>query len=134
MRRRTLRWVVATLALALAGAIAFLLLRPEPPARFTREMFDRIQAGMTRADVEALLGRPGDYTTGPVEAAPGFRSMVVLQKPPLTALVLDWRDNAGGISVAFDASGRPVAKSIGSCRRDHSPLRWLGWLRQRCFP
>jgi hypothetical protein len=36
--------------------------RPEP-SRITRENFDRITPGMSRTEVEAILGPPGDYRT-----------------------------------------------------------------------
>jgi hypothetical protein len=52
---------VAGLA-ALAGAAA-LALWPRAD-RVTRANFDRIRVGMSRAEVEAILGPPGDYRTG----------------------------------------------------------------------
>jgi hypothetical protein len=33
--------------------------------RVTRANYDRIQIGMSWADVERILGLPGDYTTAP---------------------------------------------------------------------
>ncbi len=60
MRRRKLLGLAAAL---LVGSVA-LLLWPRAP-RFPREKFDRITHGMSRADIEALLGPPGDFTTGP---------------------------------------------------------------------
>jgi hypothetical protein len=47
-------------------------------SRVNRTNYDRIKPGMTLAEVEAVLGPPGDYTTGPVgmtagpESAGGF--------------------------------------------------------------
>jgi hypothetical protein len=35
--------------------------------RITRENWERINADMSRAELEAILGPPGDYTTGPTE-------------------------------------------------------------------
>jgi hypothetical protein len=54
----------------LVGVGAFLWLRPNPALRITHENCDRIRAGMTRAEVEAILGPPGDYTTGPTSPKP----------------------------------------------------------------
>jgi hypothetical protein len=55
---------LGVLALVAAGAFA---LRPhlELASRITRENYTRIQVGMNRAELEALLGPPGDYRTGP---------------------------------------------------------------------
>jgi hypothetical protein len=60
MRRRTLLVVLAVLAVVVAAGV---VLWPRPPSRITRENFDRIREGMTRAEVEAILGPPGDYRT-----------------------------------------------------------------------
>jgi hypothetical protein len=62
MRRRKLRWVVAAgVALGLACFVA-LALWPRPD-RITQENCDRITRGMSREEVCALLGPPGDSRT-----------------------------------------------------------------------
>jgi hypothetical protein len=55
--------VVAAVLVVLAGVAAFALW--PRPGRITRENYDRISAGMSRAEVEVILGPPGDHTTGP---------------------------------------------------------------------
>jgi hypothetical protein len=60
--------LVATLLVAGGGAVVLLL--PLRPPRVTCENFERIRKGMTRANVVAVLGEPGDYTTRPVEYVP----------------------------------------------------------------
>jgi hypothetical protein len=62
MRRRTL--LVALVGLAVVGAAGVVVLWPRTE-RVTRENFDRIRKGMTRQEVEALLGPPEVYSTGP---------------------------------------------------------------------
>jgi hypothetical protein len=63
MRRRKLRWVVAGLAVLLLAAI---MRAPTPqPSRILRKSFNRLADGMSRAEVEAILGPPGDYRTIP---------------------------------------------------------------------
>jgi hypothetical protein len=47
---------------ALVGVGAFVLWPRE--YRITRQNFDRIMIGMNRAAVEAIVGTPGDYSTG----------------------------------------------------------------------
>jgi hypothetical protein len=55
MRRRTLLVVVAVLAVVVAAGV---VLWPRPPSRIA-ENFLRIQFGMTRTEVHAILGPPG---------------------------------------------------------------------------
>ena len=62
MRRRKLIALAGLAVLVAAGAF---VLWPRPD-RITRANYDRIRMGMSRAEVEAILGPPGDYTTGPV--------------------------------------------------------------------
>src|SRR5258708_730719 len=63
VRRWTLLVVLAVGLIALVGVAAFVAW-PRPD-RVTRENFDRIKVGMSRTEVEAILGPQGDYTTGP---------------------------------------------------------------------
>jgi hypothetical protein len=66
MRRRKL--LVTLAGLAVVVAVGVFVPGPSPePSLVTRENFDRIKGGMSRADVEAILGPPGDYRTGPVQ-------------------------------------------------------------------
>src|SRR5262249_11442376 len=66
------KWVFLALALVLllvGGMLPVLFPRPSP---VTREAFIRIKAGMTRAEVESILGgKPGDYRTTPAYALSG---------------------------------------------------------------
>ena len=64
MRRRWLWWV---LAVAIVLAAAFVLRSPRAD-RITPENYARVQPGMTRAEVEAILGPPGDFRKGPSNA------------------------------------------------------------------
>jgi hypothetical protein len=66
MRRRKLLVALAALAVVIAAGVVVPGPSPEP-SLVTRENFDRIQVGMSRAEVEAILGPPGDYRTGPVQ-------------------------------------------------------------------
>jgi hypothetical protein len=54
------------LLIALLAAALLLAPTPRRASAITRENFDRIQVGMTKADVEAILGGPpGKYTDRP---------------------------------------------------------------------
>jgi hypothetical protein len=60
--RKHKRRLLAALVM-LAGAAVFVLW--QRPDRVTRANYDRIRMGMSRAEVYAILGPPGDYTTRP---------------------------------------------------------------------
>jgi hypothetical protein len=102
MRRRTLLVVLA--GLAVVGAAGVVLLRLQED-RVTRANYDRIQIGMSRADVEAILGPPGDYSTTqmaylledpwPVESWPSDDRVVVEE----------WCYDKASIDVAFTPTG-----------------------------
>jgi hypothetical protein len=66
--RRSRRKLIGALAAAavLAGALAAW---PRPQARFSQEAFNRIRLGMSYAEVETLLGPPGDFRSGPTVRA-----------------------------------------------------------------
>jgi hypothetical protein len=56
-RRKTCAALFATFILF----VAYLWLRPDAPGTFTKANFDKVRVGMTRDEVESLLGPP----TGP---------------------------------------------------------------------
>jgi hypothetical protein len=64
VRRRKL---LVALAVGLAGLVAAVTLRLRSPRgeNITMDNWFRIKPLMTRAELEALLGPPGDYRTGP---------------------------------------------------------------------
>lgn len=68
MTKRTRRLLVlSALALLVVGGSAFLRLRSLSNSPINVENFNRIQEGMTQAEVEAILGGPpGSYTKRPV--------------------------------------------------------------------
>jgi hypothetical protein len=104
MRKRKL--IAAAVGLAVLVAAGAFVLWPRTD-RITRENFDRIKEGMSRAEVEAILGPPGDYRTGPVVYfTPTDRDVMdepsVPFEDPDSALWLG--DRAGG-RVGFDEAG-----------------------------
>lgn len=116
--------LIAIAGVGLVAVIAFIASNRR--AGITEETFDRIQPDMTRAEVEAILGPPGDYTTEPSdeefppleevehyyyapqcrirpESSPGFISLssgvaIVSPRPNQTI----WKDDNGTLSVVFD--------------------------------
>jgi hypothetical protein len=83
---------------------AFLALALPRPPRVTRANFERVKAGMSRADVEVVLGPPGDYTTGPTFIRCGGYVWV---PPPYTSAER-WEGDEGLAFVCFDPADRVI--------------------------
>jgi hypothetical protein len=135
MRRRRLRRVAAGLvALLVVGTF---LLWPRSD-RITEESFARIQKGMTRRQVEAILGPPGDYTTGPVDGLQAYRcggSKPIVRLDEKTSLFF-WIGDATLISVVLDEE---TGTTLGmDCHAVHkqpqSTLANLAWRAKRRWP
>jgi hypothetical protein len=143
MRRRRLRWVLAGLAVLLLVAGAFVLW-PQPE-RFTRENCGRVEEGMTRAEVESLLGPPGDYRTGPSDYDAGLVPIRVapITMPPWETSDNDacWAGDSAYMAVRFDSAGRahawycvPTSKAAQSRLDDlvwRAKRQWRRWFPER---
>jgi hypothetical protein len=119
---------IATLALASAGA---LVLWNQPP-EITREKYDRIHKGMTRAEVEALLGSPGDYSTSPLVTMSSLSLDPYDYKgiPPEPGLV--WTADIGVVEIWFDEDNRVTTSMFDQAQRvKQSPLENLVWRAKR---
>jgi hypothetical protein len=143
MRRRTLLVVLVGLAVVIAaGAV---VVWPQP-SRITKENCDRIHTEMTRAEVEAILGPPGDYRTGLGETAYGDDwSADPIADPPGTVWTWQktpvgspfhqecaaWLSDSYAICVSIDDTGQ-VLWATGQLRRTRSnPLQNLLWRAKR---
>jgi hypothetical protein len=116
MLRRKLLVALAGLAVVLAAGVVVLWPRAMPPSLVTKENCARVQLGMSRAEVEVILGPAGDYSTDPRWAsdwpAPG--------RPDSAR----WLSDRGAIYVCFDASGRVTkANYWDNLALPPSPLR-----------
>jgi hypothetical protein len=155
MRRRKLLWVSAV-TLAVVGVAGFAAW----PNRVTKENLSRIKSGMNRAEVEYLLGPPGDYRTGPGEsdlcasgtgvwdewADPVADNGIEWRVEEKTVLAgweylfegdhsrATWVSDAGLINVFYDASDRVAVRSF-HCRRTVAmgPLEQFHWRFGRCW-
>lgn len=108
MMKRRLVWVGIAVCLALAVCLsAWLLSRPHP---VNRANFQRIQVGMTLAEVEDILGPPGDHA-----------GVIYLSRCRLSGrwpeserddqgAGFEWMSNEGEIAIWFDEDRR-VAKT-----------------------
>jgi hypothetical protein len=115
MRRRTLFVALAGLAVVVAAGVV--VLWPQPSSRITRENFERIKEGMSREEVEAILGPPCDFSTGPLVRVRANRPpnpFSVENFDPITVIgsgdnreeLLVWKIDRQLISINFGPSGR----------------------------
>jgi hypothetical protein len=139
------RWIIVSLALVLILTGAAFVFWPRA-SRVTRENFQRLHGRMTRTEVEAILGPPGDYRTGPTGAisAPRWDYLHVFEEAesPLAeaaGAVDEWQSDSVVIRVAY---GRSDAAAEASCwdheRQERGLLDNLLWraghLWRRWFP
>src|SRR5262249_52873293 len=91
---------------------------------------DRIRKGMSVAEVEAILGRPGVYANGPV-------FLLALKQRALgneisDAAHLTWYTDDATVSVDVDDSGGGVMTRFGpTSREEQGPLDSLLWRAKR---
>jgi hypothetical protein len=123
MRRRKLLVALAGLAVMVAAGAVVGWPRAN---RVTWENYDRIREGMTRAEVEAILGPPGDYRTGPTIALNG--SVIA---PYGSRHQGDWVGNEGFIGVVFDSGVVEHKYFYRTVKREQSPLGNLLWRAER---
>src|SRR5262245_20090108 len=114
--------ILLGLVVVILGAGYLTLWLTTPKQHVTREAFDRIQNGMTLAEVEAIIGLPqGNYATGPtwVVASPTATTpgvyRVKLGYNPRDARWCQWTDDYGMIRVHFDEQGKADAKEFDHC-------------------
>ena len=143
MRRRHIAVLAIGAGLLTAAAVAFLAVgRQRPPV--DREHFDDVRAGMTRAEVESVLGgRPRNALRGPadvwVRGADGKVRSAGLERggPPvrffpeadLTRGEAEavWADASGLIAVRFGADGRVRDKHFSTVHPIEGPTV-RGWV------
>jgi hypothetical protein len=134
VRKRKLLLVLAGLAMLLCASGAFVLWPRRD--RFTEEYFDRIAEYTVRSQVEAILGPPGDYTTGPMDKDPimwgdserTFRSSGELGGETF----YKWFGDTRTIRVAFYPTGEVAYKEChGAKRIQQSPIESLIWRAER---
>jgi hypothetical protein len=116
MRRRKL--LVALAGLAVVGAAGAVVLWRRS-AHVTRASCDRIRVGMSRAEVEAILGGPpGDYRAGPTvgpEFEESFRTVVHLPELSHNGSTWPWIGDGPGPEL------RPSRPPHTNCADDQEP-------------
>ncbi len=124
----------AAVAIVLAGG-AWLLW---PRTAITRENAAKLKAGMTLAEVEAILGGPGQYELAgrAAEAEPAARAwdaVLILGFPPGATAAKRWDGEGLAVRVFLDEGGRVAGTqclTIAVYPLHETPLdrlrRWLG--------
>jgi hypothetical protein len=142
MRRRKLVAAAGLAALVAVGAVAMWIGRD----RVTLENFSRIKSGMPRAEVEAILGPPGDYRTVPTAPA----SLDLLQGTARPTQVgsdshfferqeftfdapnyQHWSGNRGDVDVYLNSKGVALAHFQPAQRLPQSALDNFVWRAER---
>ncbi len=109
----------------LAVAIALVVYLSVPaPSRVSPESFGRVDVGMRRAQVEAVLGMPGDYRTGPTEEPPALSFGTDEAE---LAKASTWAGDTAVISVEYDGAEKVTAKRYEPLRRT-APSFFDDWL------
>jgi hypothetical protein len=147
MRRRKLLVALAALAVVVAAGVVMLL---PPEDRLTEQNFDQISVGMSRAEVEAILGPPRDYSTGPLKYAGRSLQMFGGSRGthrtgsyvPLAHVgvqgdqteQVEWRNDRQMLHVYFLPSGRVREKSFLDVARVDQSLYWdTFWRAERLW-
>jgi hypothetical protein len=104
-RRRILLGVGALMALVAVGLVVFVLIRPRPTIDEATK--NRIQPGMTEAEVDAIIGAPeGVYTPGNfITGQKAFEIGIAMQG---AAKRKKWVGEHGMIQVFFDNQGKVI--------------------------
>jgi hypothetical protein len=130
VRGRKLRRPIAGLAAIVAVGAVFLLTRP---SRITRENFDRIHTGMRREEVRAILGPPGDYSTGPGEYK-GWSPVAGVRWDDNPAADDVWLSDDMDIEVSYSNTGsvkRAACEPV--IRHERGPLDNFLWRVERLW-
>jgi hypothetical protein len=135
MRRRKLLGSLLGLAVVAVGAF---VLWPRKD-RITRENYERIREGMSRVEVEAILGPPGDFTTQPVaEVDRAGPSLLLISDARTWPMVdkrawVEWQTDTGTVGIQFTSSEHvlvPIFWEMQSIS-GHDPLDILLWRAKR---
>jgi hypothetical protein len=140
------RWkLIAALALGVLALVAVgaFVLWPQTD-RITQENCERIHSGMSQTNVEAILGPPGDNTSGPIETEwdPNWTVPNSVATKPYGAWPLwDKDDYQGGwfsdtrvLYVVFDSNAKVRwVQDHKVTRLKQSPLDNLRWRAKRLW-
>jgi hypothetical protein len=108
MWKQTLLVALAGLAVILGSSVFVGWPRPD---LVTQEAYDRIRMGMSRAEVENILGPPGDYSSGPTSGGIGY--LGILEARTRGTEAASWNGDTGEILLTFDDERRVTTMHFG---------------------
>jgi hypothetical protein len=135
--RRRLLAALLCVALALAALLLGFVIDPTQSGKIVRSNYARVGLGMPKAEVEAILGKPGDYTQPAMywdgKALPGganprnlWLGSVEERGESWGRKTYDiWDGDHGSIIVSYDADDRVVHVSYAYPSRRY---KWFYWL------
>jgi hypothetical protein len=122
------RWLLLALVLAALLLVALPFSQPRRPVPINQTDFDLVFEGMSKTEVEELLGGPpGDYTNGSCFALDIYGGGVLMKK----GLMMEWRGDRGIIQIGFDKNNNVLWKrfvEVGTIRKPHLFERLLALL------
>jgi hypothetical protein len=108
-------------------------LRPRP-SRVTFANYGRIEVGMSKAQVEGVLGPEGGYRTGPTAKGPrglvaeqGYRRVLSACCGTALDALLHWAGEEGDVWLGLDCDGRVLFKVFTQTEPVGGPLGALRW-------
>jgi hypothetical protein len=102
------RWRLVVLVGAAAVLMVWWVLVEPPHIWLGSDPYARLEVGMSRRQVEAELGPPGDYRSGATVVGPGTSNKLVNYDPRSVAVISEWLNDRWVFVVAFDGDGRVV--------------------------
>jgi hypothetical protein len=124
--------LVALAGLAVVSGAGAVVLWPTQPNRITQENCDRIKEGMIRAEVETILGPPGDYSTGPTHWPSWLATKAFGREIGEGSYTLLWETDTASLFLTFNADNRVAGMSQRlNAREKQSALENLVWRAKR---
>jgi hypothetical protein len=134
---RTRKLLLGALAVGLVMPTGGVFAPRPKPDRLTLQNYTRIEKGMSRADVEALMGPPGDHRTRPVPFDAGLvpRMEYLDYREASGDPALRWAGDEIYATVYFDSAGRVLERVVAPVppirREDRSPWGDRLWRLKR---
>jgi hypothetical protein len=116
------------LALGVTASI-YVLGNHRAPSGVTAEDFARLHKGMSPAQVEAIIGPPGDYRTQPVDYASDGELLLWLDYRSGADFEREWFTDTSCVRVGFMKKDGRMGGVCLAYRAVARPLGWLDWLR-----